>query len=202
MTRILIANRGEIAVRIIRTCKKMGYETVAIYSEADAGSLHCRMADYAACVGASELRNSYLNIDAILAVAVAYGVWAVHPGFGMLSENPAFRRACDKEGIVLYRPIGRHDRTVGQQDPRPGGAQAKRRAGHPRKQRAHPGHRGGIALAEEIGYPVLLKAASGGGGCGHAGGAPVVCVPHDVPHDRKRGHAGVWRQGSVHREIS
>lgn len=166
MGRVLIANRGEIAVRIIRTCRKLGYETVAVYSEADADSLHCRMADYRACIGAAELKSSYLNPDAILAVAAAYDVWAIHPGFGMLSENPAFRRACDKEGIVYIGPgadtielLGNkiHARALLSQHAIP----------------VIPGSDGpvrdisrALELVRSIGCPVLLKAASGGGGCG------------------------------------
>lgn len=166
MNRVLIANRGEIAVRIIRTCRKMGYETVAVYSEADAGSLHCRMADYAACIGAAELHSSYLNIDAIIAVAVAYDVWAIHPGFGMLSENPDFRRACDKENIAYIGPQADVIELLGNKIH---ARSLLSRSGIP----VIPGSDGpvrepgaGRELADGIGYPVLIKAAAGGGGCG------------------------------------
>src|SRR5258707_852645 len=106
LRKILIANRGEIAVRLMRTCREMNIATVAIYSEADRASLHVRTADQAYCVGPAPSRESYLAIDRILEVAKKSRADAIHPGYGFLSENPAFVRACERAGIVFIE-IGR-----------------------------------------------------------------------------------------------
>src|SRR5262249_31233218 len=102
--RILIANRGEIAVRIMRTCRAMGIETVAVYSDFDRHALHVRMADQAVHIGASPPKESYLNIDAILTAARKIKADAIHPGYGFLAENPEFAAACEKAGIVFIGP--------------------------------------------------------------------------------------------------
>ena len=163
---ILVANRGEIACRIMRTAKAMGYRTAAVYSEADADALHVRQADVAACIGPPEARASYLNIDAIIAAAKQLGADAVHPGYGFLSENAAFARACAEAGLVFIGPSPEAIAAMGNK------AEAKRRmlaAGVP----CVPGYQGGdqsdAALAREaerIGFPVMVKAAAGGGGRG------------------------------------
>jgi len=103
-TKILIANRGEIACRVIRTAKAMGYRTVAVYSEADAQALHVAMADEAVCIGPPAVRESYLNMQALLRAAASTGADAVHPGYGFLSENEAFAQACQDAGLVFIGP--------------------------------------------------------------------------------------------------
>ncbi|MEM1404145.1 MAG: acetyl-CoA carboxylase biotin carboxylase subunit [Pseudomonadota bacterium] len=165
-SRILIANRGEIAFRVIRTAKRLGIETVAVYSEADAQALHARMADYAVCVGPAAASQSYLVATEILRVACETGAEAVHPGYGFLSENAAFARACADAGIVFIGPGADAIDAMGSK------AQAKSimaDAGVP----LIPGYHGddqsdGVlrAAADEMGYPVLLKATAGGGGKG------------------------------------
>jgi geranyl-CoA carboxylase alpha subunit len=163
---ILVANRGEIACRIMRTAKAMGYRTAAVYSEADAGALHARMADVAACIGPPEARASYLSMDAIIAAAQRMGADAVHPGYGFLSENAAFAQACADAGLVFIGPSPAAIASMGNK------AAAKRRmleAGVP----CVPGYQGGDQSdatltheAEHIGFPVMVKAAAGGGGRG------------------------------------
>jgi geranyl-CoA carboxylase alpha subunit len=163
---ILVANRGEIACRIMRTAKAMGYRTVAVYSEADSDALHVRQADLATRIGPAEARQSYLNIDAIIAAAKKLGADAVHPGYGFLSENDAFARACAEAGLVFIGPSPEAIAAMGNK------AEAKRRmlaAGVP----CVPGYQGAdqsdAVLAREadrIGFPVMVKAAAGGGGRG------------------------------------
>ena len=163
---ILVANRGEIACRIMRTAKAMGYRTAAVYSEADSDALHVRQADLATCIGPADARQSYLNIDAIIAAAKKLGADAVHPGYGFLSENDAFARACAEAGLVFIGPSPEAIAAMGNK------AEAKRRmlaAGVP----CVPGYQGAdqsdAVLAREadrIGFPVMVKAAAGGGGRG------------------------------------
>ncbi|MBQ0106093.1 MAG: acetyl-CoA carboxylase biotin carboxylase subunit [Armatimonadetes bacterium] len=164
--KILIANRGEIAVRIIRACKELGIKTVAIYSEADADSLHVAYADEAICVGPAKSQNSYLNIPNILNAALISGAKAIHPGFGYFSENPTFAEACEACGLEFIGPKASVIELMGDK------AEAKKtakRAGCP----VVPGGDGllkdeneALALANEMGYPVRLKATAGGGGRG------------------------------------
>ncbi|MBV9861736.1 MAG: acetyl-CoA carboxylase biotin carboxylase subunit [Alphaproteobacteria bacterium] len=164
--KILIANRGEIACRVIRTARRLGIATVAVYSEADAGTLHVAMADEAVAIGAPAPRASYLNIAAILAAARDSGVEAVHPGYGFLSENADFAEACAAAGLVFIGPPPAAMRAMGSK------AAAKalmQRHGVP----VVPGYHGDdldadrlAAEAERIGYPVMIKASAGGGGRG------------------------------------
>lgn len=164
--KILIANRGEIACRIIRTAKKMGIQTVAIYSSADKESLHLLEADSAYCVGEAPAKASYLNIAAIIEIAKNTGVEAIHPGYGFLSENPRFAKACAEAGILFIGPsISAMEIMASKQI-------AKQRLENA-KVPLTPGYHGSIQddeflldKAREIGFPVLLKAASGGGGKG------------------------------------
>ena len=164
--KILIANRGEIACRVIKTARRMGIATVAVYSDADREALHVRMADEAVHIGGAPARESYLLGDRILAAAVATGAQAIHPGYGFLSENAGFARACAEQGVVFIGPPTAAIEAMGSK------SAAKRimeAAGVP----LVPGYHGDDqdpailrAAAEEMGYPVLLKATAGGGGKG------------------------------------
>ena len=165
-TTILVANRGEIACRVIRTARALGYRTVAVYSEADAGALHVQSADKAICIGPAEAKQSYLNIEAVIAAARATGTEAVHPGYGFLSENADFAKACAEAGLVFIGPPASAIAAMGNK------AAAKQRmiaAGVP----CVPGYQDGdqsdatlITEAGKIGLPVMVKAAAGGGGRG------------------------------------
>ena len=163
--KILIANRGEVAVRVIRACKEMGIKTVAVFSEADRDALHVNMADESYCIGGVRLKDSYLNMDAILTVALETHSKAIHPGYGMLSENPDFARKCADNGLTLIGPSAEVMEQMGQKEMARAIAIS---AGVPvtpgsdildNAQTAHE-------EAEKIGYPVILKARSGGGGKG------------------------------------
>jgi len=167
--RILIANRGEIAVRVARTCRDMGIATVAVYSEADRDALHVRMADFAVCIGPPAARQSYLDIERILDAAKKTGAEAIHPGYGFLSENAEFALACAQAGIVFIGPSAQAMRTMGSKT---AARAAMRAAGVP----VVPGDDGGpgghpdaetaLDAARRIGFPVLIKASAGGGGKG------------------------------------
>ena len=164
--KILIANRGEIACRIIRTCRRLGIRTVAVYSEADAGALHVELADEAFLIGPPLPKDSYLRGGKIIEVAKESGAEAIHPGFGFLSENSEFALACEKAGIVFIGPGHEAIRSMGSKQ------EAKRimeEAGVP----VVPGYHGDkqdaeflATEAERIGYPILIKASAGGGGKG------------------------------------
>lgn len=164
--RILVANRGEIAVRIIRACREMEIEAVAVYSTADKEALHVQFATEAVCIGPPKAADSYLNTAAILTAAVETGCEAVHPGYGFLSENAGFADLCQKCGLVFIGPPGDVIRQMGNK----AAARAlMQKAGVP----VVPGSNGSVAdagkaaeIAEEIGYPVLIKASAGGGGRG------------------------------------
>jgi acetyl-CoA carboxylase biotin carboxylase subunit len=164
--RILVANRGEIAVRVIRACRDLGLESVAIYSEADREALHVRFATYAYPVGPAPATESYLDIDRILAVAREAKADAVHPGYGFLSENPEFARRCEKEGLIFIGPTAACMALVGDK------ARARQAAieadvpvvpGTPDSIESVEEARG---IATELGYPIMIKAAAGGGGKG------------------------------------
>src|SRR5271157_1334298 len=159
--KILIANRGEIAVRVIRACHEMGIAAVAVYSDVDRAALHVRKADEAYPIGAPAASESYLNIAKILDAASRSGVEAIHPGYGFLSENARFARACAAAGIKFIGPTGDAMETMGSKT---GARRAMEKAGIP----FVPGSLRGLASAEEaervaeqIGYPVMLKAAAG-----------------------------------------
>ena len=164
--KILIANRGEIALRVHRACKEMGIATVAVHSEADAGAMHVRLADESVCIGPAQASKSYLNIPSIMAACEITGAQAVHPGYGFLSENARFAEIVEAHGLTFIGPRPDHIRMMG--DKITAKAAAKN-AGIP----VVPGSDGGVATdeeameaAEQIGVPVLIKAASGGGGRG------------------------------------
>lgn len=164
--RVLIANRGEIARRIIRTCNRLGIETVAVYSEADAGMPFVKEATTAVCVGPAQAKKSYLDIENIIQAAKETNADAIHPGYGFLSENPAFVSRCEKEGITFIGPSAKAIELMGSKLE----ARAQmQEAGVP----VVPGSEGqlnsieeAVKLAEEIGYPLMLKASAGGGGIG------------------------------------
>jgi acetyl-CoA carboxylase, biotin carboxylase subunit len=164
--RILIANRGEIAVRIIRACREMGIESVAVFSDVDRRALFVRKADHAYPIGPAQASESYLNIEKILDVARRSGAEAIHPGYGFLSENAKFARACEAAGIKFIGPSAASMEMMGSKTR---ARQNMKKAGVP----FVPGSEKGLEspeaaerLAEEIGYPVMLKAAAGGGGKG------------------------------------
>lgn len=164
--RILIANRGEVAVRVFRACREMDIEPVVVYSQADREALHVQLAEQAYCIGPARSADSYLNVEAILTVAQATGCDAIHPGYGFLSENGDFADACQQAGIAFIGPPGQVIRAMGNK----AAARAlMQRAGVP----VVPGSDGPVTSAEQarevadaIGYPVLIKAAAGGGGRG------------------------------------
>ena len=164
-SKILIANRGEIAVRIIRACKEMGIATVAVYSEADKNALHVALADESYCIGASEAAESYLQENRIISVALLAGAQAIHPGYGFLSENAHFARLCRKNGIVFIGPEPESmerlsDKAVLKK------LIAKTRLSVIPGTQAVASIEEAQRLAEDIGYPVMLKACAGGGGRG------------------------------------
>ena len=164
-SRILIANRGEVAVRVIRACKEMGIETVAVYSEADKDALHVGMADESYCIGGPLAKDSYLNMDALITIARETGSEAVHPGYGMLSENASFAMACEEAGIVFVGPSSSVMEKMGQKEIARGIAAANGVPIIPGSELLNSIDEV-IVNAERIGYPVILKARSGGGGKG------------------------------------
>lgn len=164
--KMLIANRGEIAVRIIRVCREMGIQTVAVYSVADKEALHTQLADEAICIGETKSSESYLNMESIISAAITSGADAIHPGFGFLSENPTFARLCEKCNITYIGPKSNVIEKMGNK------VEARNtmvNAGIP----VIPGNNDGItdcsigkSVAQKVGYPIMIKAASGGGGKG------------------------------------
>ncbi len=164
--KVLIANRGEIALRIIRTCREMGIKSVAVYSKADADSLHVRFADEAVCIGPAPSSESYLNIPRIIAAAEITNADAIHPGYGFLSENSKFSRICEENGIKF---IGATPEQIDRMGDKATAKATMKKAGVP----CVPGSEGVIdtyeeakKMAKEIGYPVMIKATAGGGGKG------------------------------------
>ena len=164
--KVLIANRGEIALRIHRACREMGIETVAVHSTADQDAMHVRLADESVCIGPPPAKDSYLNPSAILSAATITGVDAIHPGVGFLSENADFATMVEEHGLVFIGPKPEHISLMGDKI---AAKQAAKALGLP----VVPGSEGAVAsaedaarLAEQIGYPVLIKAAAGGGGRG------------------------------------
>src|SRR2546429_2363459 len=174
-TKILIANRGEIAVRIMATCREMGIGTVAVYSEADRNALHVREANEAYAIGPPPAAQSYLDIDRIIEVAKKSGVQAIHPGYGFLAENTAFVEVCEEAGIVFIGPPASAMRLMGSKI-------AAKQLALSVHAPAIPGYDGEsqedsvlISQAQRIGFPLLVKASAGGGGQGMR----EVHVPND-----------------------
>jgi acetyl-CoA carboxylase biotin carboxylase subunit len=197
--KVLIANRGEIALRVICACKDMGIRTVAVYSEADRHSLHARFADEAICIGPAKSARSYLDIPSVISAAEITNVDAVHPGYGFLSENADFAEVCETSGIKFIGPRPEVTRQMG----------LKQRARAimdeagvpilPGSKGVLPGHEQALELAEQIGYPVMLKAAAGGGGRGMR----VVRKESELPHllaQAKAEAAAAFSSGDVYME--
>jgi len=164
--RILIANRGEIAVRIIRACREMGIESVAVYSDVDRRALHVRKADFCEYLGPAQASESYLNVAKILEAARRSGAEAIHPGYGFLSENAAFARACREAGIVFIGPSPESMEMMGSKTKARQNMKSANLPFVPGTDTALKSAAEGLAVAESIGYPVMLKAAAGGGGKG------------------------------------
>jgi acetyl-CoA carboxylase biotin carboxylase subunit len=164
--KILIANRGEIALRIIRTCKELGIKSVAVYSEADRESLHVTFADEAVCIGPASSKESYLKIPSIISAANVTGADAIHPGYGFLAENAYFSEICSESGIKFIGPSSDMIKAMGD---KAFAKETMRKNGVP----VIPGSDGvvatpeeGVAIAKEIGFPVIIKPSAGGGGKG------------------------------------
>ena len=163
--KVLIANRGAIACRIIRTLRRMGIKSVAVYSEADRGSLHVEQADEAVCIGAATATASYLSIPAILDAARETGAQAIHPGYGFLSENAGFAETCEAAGLEFIGPTPEQMRLFGLKH-------TSRQVAEATEVPLLPGTsllsslEDALAAAERIGYPVMLKSTAGGGGIG------------------------------------
>ena len=179
--KILIANRGEIAVRVIRACREMGIRTVAVYSEADEDAMHVRLADEAVCIGPAAPSASYLDMDRLISTALATKAEAIHPGFGFLSENAAFADKCAKFGIAFIGPSGELIDKMGN----------KSEAKHTMKEAGipvvpgtdSPVYEAGEALeaAEIIGFPVMIKASAGGRRQGYAPCLEQPGIPGPLP---------------------
>lgn len=197
-SKILIANRGEIAVRIIRACKEMGIYTVAVYSEADSEALHASLADEAYCIGGPLVKDSYLNTSAIITTAKYSGAQAIHPGYGLLSENAEFAEMCAENGLVFIGPSADVIRKMGDKD------EARRTmtaAGVPLTQGTGILKSAAEARieAQKIGYPVLLKARSGGGGKG----IRPVCTENEIEQSFISAHAeaeAAFGDGAIYME--
>src|ERR1700694_1718406 len=176
--KILIANRGEIALRVICACKELGVKAVAVYSEPDRDSLHVRFADEALCIGPARAAESYLNIPAVIGAAEIAKVDAIHPGYGLLSENANFAHICETSGFKFIGPPSEIIRMMGEKDK---ARQAVKRAGVP----ILPGSDGVIdsdeqaqKWARKIGFPVIVKAVAGGGGRGMR----IIRSAEELPH--------------------
>src|SRR5690242_13638514 len=176
--KVLIANRGEIALRIIRACRELGIKTVAVYSVADRDSLHVRLADESVCIGPAPSLQSYLNINAIISAAEVTDAEAIHPGYGFLSENAVFAEICEKCGITFIGPSAESMRIMGDKI---SARQAVIKEGVPilpgTKEGVHDVNEA-IRVAKEIGFPVIIKATAGGGGRG----MKIVHSPAALPN--------------------
>jgi acetyl-CoA carboxylase biotin carboxylase subunit len=188
-SKILIANRGEIALRVLRACKELGIATVAVHSTADADAMHVRLADESVCVGPPAARESYLNIPQLVAACEITGAEAVHPGYGFLSENARFADILAAHGVTFIGPSAEHIRIMGDKIE---AKQTARRLGIP----VVPGSDGSIAnetealrLAGEIGYPVLIKASAGGGGRGMKVARDAAGLPEALSMARREARA-------------
>ena len=191
--KILIANRGEIALRVIRTCKEMGIKTVAVYSTADADSLHVRFADEAVCIGPPRSAESYLDIPKIIAAAEITNADAIHPGYGFLSENADFSRICAENHIKF---IGASPEMIEAMGDKASAKATMKKAGVP----TIPGNEGileslkeATKIAKKIGYPVMLKATAGGGGKGMQVCHDEEGLAEGWESTRREAGCGVWQ---------
>jgi len=199
LRKVLVANRGEIALRVLNACRELGIRTVAVYSEADRNSLHVRFADEAICIGPPRLAESYLNVPAVISAAEIANVDAIHPGYGLLSENANFAEVCRASNIKFIGPPPEVTRLMGEKEK---ARQAMKRANVP----ILPGSDGIISTAEEalgwasqVGYPVILKAKAGGGGRGMR----IVRTPEELPklfHDAFTEAANAFGNGELYME--
>jgi len=164
--KVLIANRGEIAVRIIRSCREMGIKTVAIYSTVDKDAMHVRMADQSVCVGPPESSESYLNVPSILSAIEITDADSVHPGYGFLAENPAFAEICENYGVKFIGPSSEAIRLMGDKIEARRAVQKVKVPIVPGSDSAITEEEEGLKISKEIGFPVIIKAAAGGGGRG------------------------------------
>jgi acetyl-CoA carboxylase biotin carboxylase subunit len=197
--KILIANRGEIALRVICACKELGIKAVAVYSEPDRNSLHVRFADEALCIGPARAGESYLNIPAVISAAEIANVDAIHPGYGLLSENANFAHVCESSGLKFIGPPSEVIRMMGEKEK---ARQAMKRCGVP----ILPGSEGVIASeaealewAEQVGFPVIVKASAGGGGRGMR----VIRCAEELPHMFSAAHseaASAFGNGDLYME--
>lgn len=165
-SKILIANRGEIALRILRACREMGIRTVAVHSTVDADAMHVRLADEAVCIGPASSRDSYLNVPALLSAAIITGAEAIHPGYGFLSENTDFAETVEEHGLVFIGPSAQHIRMMGDKITAKVTMEALGVPLVPGSTGALPDLESAYEVAGRVGYPVLIKATAGGGGRG------------------------------------
>ena len=197
VSKVLVANRGEIALRVMRTCREMGIPTVAVYAEPDARAPHVYFADERVVLSGSSPRQAYLDIEQLVRVARDHGADAVHPGYGFLSENPAFAEACTSHGLTFIGPSASSMRAMGDK------VEARRRMTEAGVAvvpgtAALPDDQAALRAAERIGYPVLVKAAAGGGGIGmrvaqRAAPAPDGRLSVIRPHDQlEQQRVEVW----------
>ncbi len=194
--KVLIANRGEIALRVHRACREMGIETVAVHSTADSDAMHVRLADESVCIGPPASRDSYLNMQAILSAARISGADAIHPGVGFLSENAAFAEMVGEHGYVFIGPTPEHIRLMGDKI-------AAKEAIQELGLSVVPGSDGPVTddaeaarIAQDIGYPVLVKAAAGGGGRGRLEECELGLAPQRA-RGRKLARAGYGRHADA-----
>ena len=192
--KILIANRGEIALRVIRACREMGIKSVAVHSTADADAMHVRMADESVCIGPAPSIDSYLSIPAIISACEISGAQAIHPGYGFLSENARFVQILEDHDLTFIGPTAEHIRIMGDKIT---AKDTMKALGVP----CVPGSDGGVATLEQakeigaaIGYPVIIKATAGGGGRGMKVAAnetemeqAFICLLYTSPSPRDRG---------------
>ena len=199
--KILIANRGEIALRVIRACRELGIETVAVYSEADRESLHVRFADDDVCIGPAPARESYLKIPRIIAAAEITGADAIHPGYGFLAENAEFAEICAASNITFIGPTPEQIRTMGDK----AAARATMIANGVPVVPGTPGPvddvEDALAYAAKIGFPVIIKAAAGGGGKGMRVASDADEFARSFQMARVRGALRVRQRRRVRREV-
>jgi len=200
ITKLLVANRGEIALRILRSAKEMGIATVAIYSEADRLAPHVRYADEAVCVGPPASKDSYLRGDKIIEICHELGVDAIHPGYGFLSENAGFARAVRAAGLLFVGPSPEAMEIMGDKLSAKQAVKAYDIPLVPGTDEAITDVAAARQIAQEVGFPILIK-ASAGRRQGYAPGAKRRRVRGADAAGRKRGHISVWRRGRIYREI-